>query len=167
MPWRDQSREALVTCAGDLLISAGWSRAAFQFGERKRERQETELARRLSSETDLPRRCRRLSGRFRDRYDGSECTSPISQTAASMTDDSEDFRRLMDAVLAGDGAALASLFSMYRERLRRMVELRMDSRLRGAFLLRTSCRRRTSALFSDCPTIKRRRTCPSSYGCAR
>jgi RNA polymerase sigma-70 factor (ECF subfamily) len=48
-----------------------------------------------------------------------------------MNDQSEDFRRLMDAVLKGDGDALASLFSMYRERLRRMVELRMDARLRG------------------------------------
>jgi RNA polymerase sigma-70 factor, ECF subfamily len=48
-----------------------------------------------------------------------------------MTDDSDEFRRLMDAVHAGDGGALASLFAMYRERLRRMVELRMDTRLRG------------------------------------
>jgi RNA polymerase sigma-70 factor, ECF subfamily len=48
-----------------------------------------------------------------------------------MTDDSDDYRNLMDAVLAGDGGALASLFAMYRERLRRMVELRMDTRLRG------------------------------------
>jgi RNA polymerase sigma-70 factor (ECF subfamily) len=48
-----------------------------------------------------------------------------------MTDDSDDFHKLMDAVHAGDGDALASLFSMYRERLRRMVELRMDAKLRG------------------------------------
>ena len=48
-----------------------------------------------------------------------------------MADESEEFRRLMDAVLKGDGDALASLFSMYRERLRRMVELRLDARLRG------------------------------------
>ena len=48
-----------------------------------------------------------------------------------MTEESDDFRRLMDAVLAGDGDALASLFSMYRDRLRRMVDLRLDARLRG------------------------------------
>ncbi len=48
-----------------------------------------------------------------------------------MADDSDDFRRLMDAVLRGDGDALASLFSVYRDRLRRMVELRLDARLRG------------------------------------
>ena len=48
-----------------------------------------------------------------------------------MTEESDHFRRLMDAVLAGDGDALATLFSMYRDRLRRMVELRMDARLQG------------------------------------
>jgi RNA polymerase sigma-70 factor, ECF subfamily len=48
-----------------------------------------------------------------------------------MTEESEDFQRKMDAVLEGDGEALASLFSMYRDRLRRMVELRLDARLRG------------------------------------
>jgi RNA polymerase sigma-70 factor, ECF subfamily len=50
---------------------------------------------------------------------------------ASMTEESDDFRRLLDAVLVGNGDALASLFSLYRDRLRRMVELRMDARLRG------------------------------------
>jgi RNA polymerase sigma-70 factor (ECF subfamily) len=48
-----------------------------------------------------------------------------------MADESDDFQRKMDAVLEGDGEALASFFSMYRDRLRRMVELRLDSRLRG------------------------------------
>jgi RNA polymerase sigma-70 factor, ECF subfamily len=48
-----------------------------------------------------------------------------------MTDESDNFQRLMDAVLKGDGEALASMFSLYRDRLRRMVELRLDSRLRG------------------------------------
>jgi RNA polymerase sigma-70 factor, ECF subfamily len=48
-----------------------------------------------------------------------------------MTDESDNFQRLMDAVLKGDGEALASLFSLYRDRLRRMVELRLDARLRG------------------------------------
>ncbi len=48
-----------------------------------------------------------------------------------MSDESDDFQRKMDAVLAGDGEALASLFSTYRDRLRRMVELRMDARLKG------------------------------------
>jgi RNA polymerase sigma-70 factor, ECF subfamily len=48
-----------------------------------------------------------------------------------MADESDDLRRLMEAVVKGDGDALASLFSMYRERLHRMVELRLDARLRG------------------------------------
>jgi len=37
---------------------------------------------------------------------------------------------LIDRLRAGDRQALAELFNGYRERLRRMVELRMDSRLR-------------------------------------
>jgi RNA polymerase sigma-70 factor, ECF subfamily len=53
------------------------------------------------------------------------------RAVALMTEESDDFRRLMDAVLAGDRDALASLFSMYRDRLRRMVDLRLDARLRG------------------------------------
>jgi RNA polymerase sigma-70 factor (ECF subfamily) len=48
-----------------------------------------------------------------------------------MTEDSDEFQKLSGAVRAGDGNALASLFSLYRDRLRRMVELRMDARLRG------------------------------------
>jgi RNA polymerase sigma-70 factor (ECF subfamily) len=48
-----------------------------------------------------------------------------------MTEDSDDFRAHLDALKKGDGEALATLFSLYRERLRRMVELRLDARLRG------------------------------------
>ena len=48
-----------------------------------------------------------------------------------MNEASDDFQRKLDAVLNGDGEALASLFSTYRDRLRRMVELRLDARLRG------------------------------------
>jgi RNA polymerase sigma-70 factor, ECF subfamily len=39
--------------------------------------------------------------------------------------------RLIDQVRAGDQGALAALFDRYRDRLRRMVELRMDARLRS------------------------------------
>jgi RNA polymerase sigma-70 factor (ECF subfamily) len=48
-----------------------------------------------------------------------------------MTDESGDHPRMLDSVLEGDPAALASLFSVYQDRLRRMVELRLDARLRG------------------------------------
>ena len=37
---------------------------------------------------------------------------------------------LIDLFRAGDRQALGELFHCYRERLRRMVELRMDARLR-------------------------------------
>ena len=56
---------------------------------------------------------------------------PLPWPVTSMTEESDDFRKLMGAVLKGDGEALASLFSLYRDRLRRMVELRLDARLRG------------------------------------
>ena len=73
---------------------------------------------------------RRLAGGLSDGYDDERDTSPL-QTAAFMTENSDELRKLLDSVLAGDGEALASVFSIYRDRLRRMVELRMDVRLRG------------------------------------
>lgn len=48
-----------------------------------------------------------------------------------MTEDSEEMAALLDAVRGGDQAALAALFSEYRDRLRRMVEFRLDARLKG------------------------------------
>lgn len=38
---------------------------------------------------------------------------------------------LVERLRAGDGGALADLFQRHRDRLRRMVELRMDARLQG------------------------------------
>jgi RNA polymerase sigma-70 factor (ECF subfamily) len=38
---------------------------------------------------------------------------------------------LIKALRGGDSQALAMLFDQYRDRLRRMVELRLDPRLRG------------------------------------
>lgn len=48
-----------------------------------------------------------------------------------MTEDSDDMRALIDDVRGGDPQALAALFSRHRERLRRMVEFRLDARLKG------------------------------------
>ena len=45
--------------------------------------------------------------------------------------DVEDGDGLDDAVRRGDSQALASAFAAYRERLRRMVDFRIDDRLRG------------------------------------
>src|SRR5687768_11868990 len=39
--------------------------------------------------------------------------------------------RLVDLVRAGDSAAMDALFTRYRDRLRRMVDLRLDRRLVG------------------------------------
>ncbi|MEO1529954.1 MAG: sigma-70 family RNA polymerase sigma factor [Planctomycetota bacterium] len=43
----------------------------------------------------------------------------------------DDNRELVERAVAGDEAALAEAFELYRPRLRRMVDLRMDHRLRA------------------------------------
>lgn len=48
-----------------------------------------------------------------------------------MTDDSSDVQELVRRIAAGDQHALAEAFTHYRNRLRRMVLLRMDRRLQG------------------------------------
>src|SRR5271170_6731307 len=48
-----------------------------------------------------------------------------------MTDDTNNLDDLINQAAAGDQEALAQVFALYRERLRRMVRLRMDRRLQG------------------------------------
>jgi RNA polymerase sigma-70 factor (ECF subfamily) len=48
-----------------------------------------------------------------------------------MTDDSTDERDLMRRLTEGDQQALAEAFAHYRDRLRRMVRMRLDRRLQG------------------------------------
>jgi RNA polymerase sigma-70 factor (ECF subfamily) len=48
-----------------------------------------------------------------------------------MMDDSDDVRALVDRLQAGDELALGELFSHYRDRLGRMVQFRLDGRLKG------------------------------------
>src|SRR3954463_8962165 len=48
-----------------------------------------------------------------------------------MKDESDDIQETVDRVRRGDQHALAALFSRNRDRLRRMVEFRLDARLRG------------------------------------
>jgi RNA polymerase sigma-70 factor (ECF subfamily) len=48
-----------------------------------------------------------------------------------MANDPSDTLRLAERLRAGDRQALTDLFQRHRERLRRLVELRMDARLRG------------------------------------
>jgi RNA polymerase sigma-70 factor (ECF subfamily) len=50
---------------------------------------------------------------------------------AAMDEENEEIRRQVECLRRGDDAALEPLFSSYRSRLRRMVELRLDARLRG------------------------------------
>jgi RNA polymerase sigma-70 factor (ECF subfamily) len=48
-----------------------------------------------------------------------------------MTDNVSEYDDLLRRATAGDEAALAALFTLYRERLKRMVRLRLDRRLSG------------------------------------
>jgi RNA polymerase sigma-70 factor, ECF subfamily len=48
-----------------------------------------------------------------------------------MADPTDDMSLLLPLALAGDESALAALFDAYRERLRRMIRLRLDRRLSG------------------------------------
>ena len=48
-----------------------------------------------------------------------------------MTDGDDDFRAELDRLRQGDPQALATFFSRHRDRLRRMIEFRLDARLRG------------------------------------
>src|SRR3954453_22919849 len=48
-----------------------------------------------------------------------------------MSDPASESIRLFDRLRGGDRRALADLFQRHRDRLRRMVELRLDARLQG------------------------------------
>jgi RNA polymerase sigma-70 factor, ECF subfamily len=48
-----------------------------------------------------------------------------------MENDSAETSRLHELARAGDAAALDTIFSRYRARLRRMVDLRLDRRLQS------------------------------------
>ena len=60
-----------------------------------------------------------------------------------MSSDSGETEALIRRVEGGDEAALSDLFARYRDRLRRMVKLRMDRRLQGVSTRRTFSKRRT------------------------
>ena len=48
-----------------------------------------------------------------------------------MANDPSDTGHLVERLRAGDAQTLTDLFQRHRDRLRRMVELRMDARLQG------------------------------------
>src|SRR5262249_49032051 len=55
----------------------------------------------------------------------------VLRIGATMAHDPSDTEQLVEKLRAGDRQALTDLFQRYRDRLRRMVELRMDARLQG------------------------------------
>src|SRR5262245_47334630 len=48
-----------------------------------------------------------------------------------MSENADDVRALLERAAAADPAAVGELFGLHRERLRRMVQLRLDHRLKG------------------------------------
>ena len=54
-----------------------------------------------------------------------------------MSSDAEIDQSLVRRIRAGEQRALGELFGAHRERLRRMVQLRLDRRLQGASTLPT------------------------------
>jgi RNA polymerase sigma-70 factor (ECF subfamily) len=56
---------------------------------------------------------------------------PGKRPKGKMTDSSDDPISPEDRLLAGDPAAAAELFAAYRDRLKRMIRLRLDRRLQG------------------------------------
>ena len=61
----------------------------------------------------------------------------------------------MQRASTGDQDALAEVFSRYRERLRRMVRLRIDRRLQGRVDASDVFRKRISISRAACPTTPR------------
>src|SRR5262249_58164202 len=57
--------------------------------------------------------------------------SQIRSRGTLMDQTPNEVTHLIDRLRAGDREALSDLFHCYRERLRRMVELRMDPRVRA------------------------------------
>src|SRR5262245_48210617 len=65
------------------------------------------------------------AGRQTARASGYRYMGPV------MSADSNDSEELLRRTQSGDQQALAELFGRYRDRLRRMVRLRLDRRLHG------------------------------------
>lgn len=62
-----------------------------------------------------------------------DATRPDAQApgAAPPSDETDPLRPLLDRLARGDTDALGALFARYQDQLRRMIDLRLDRRLRG------------------------------------
>jgi RNA polymerase sigma-70 factor (ECF subfamily) len=55
----------------------------------------------------------------------------ISWAPTGMTEDRDEIEEMVDGLRRGETEALAPLFAHHRDRLRRMIDFRLDARLRG------------------------------------
>src|SRR3954453_12803314 len=76
------------------------------------------------------RQHRPIVGSARDLYSEMIETCPRPPAKRPMSDEGDD-AEILGRVRSGDQQALAALFSRHRDRLRRMVDFRLDARLRG------------------------------------
>ena len=72
-----------------------------------------------------------LSPGLGNRYDTAIGLFTCVSGQTAMADESDDLEETLRRLQEGDPQALASLFALHKDRLRRMVELRLDARLRG------------------------------------
>jgi RNA polymerase sigma-70 factor, ECF subfamily len=74
-------------------------------------------------------------------------------------------RHLIDRLRTGDRPALGELFDRYRDRLRRMVELRMDPRLRARVDASDVLQEAYIELAGDLDAYRADPSCPPCSGC--
>ena len=80
---------------------------------------------------DSPHQNPGRSGKFAGAVIKWHRLADIQDMGPTMTTDSGDLDDLLQRVQRGDEQALVALFTRYRDRLRRMVRLRLDRRLQG------------------------------------
>src|SRR5262245_12150757 len=85
----------------------------------------------------------------------------FAMTADTLTND-----ELLDAARNGDEAVLAVLVERHRDRLERMVRLRMDRGLQGRVDPADVIQDASLAVGGKFPSTAPTRACPSSCGCA-
>ena len=83
-----------------------------------------------------------------------------------MSGPSAEEELLLKRLRGGDQEALAALFALHRDRLRRMVSWRLDPRLNGRLDPSDVLRRSSSTPPGGCRRTWKSRTCPRACGCA-
>ena len=100
---------------------------------------------------------------FVTRHRNGESPSVIMIIAMHGNDRNLDIQPLIQLALQGDRGALADLFERHRARLRKMVDLRLDRRIRGR--VNPSCKKPMSIWLPRLTVIEPIRRCRFLSGC--